>query len=232
MQFEELLQQHPIKSKIDEELVFNQLDGNENAIWSLLLASGYLKVMGIRDDKFELEITNYEVRKMFENMVGGWFGENHSDYNDFIKSLLKGDLESMNEYMSGVADSMFSSFDGGKKPSTRNTPERFYHGFVLGLLVDLAGRYEVSSNKESGFGRYDVMMVPLDKADDGIILEFKVFNPKKEKDLDETADAALRQIEEKKYDQSLLDQGIEKGHICKYGFAFRGKEILIKKGIG
>ena len=107
------------------------------------------------------------------------------------------------------------------------TPERFYHGFVLGLLVDLRGRYEISSNRESGFGRYDVMLKPLNETDDAIILEFKVFNPKKEKDMEETVQNALQQIEDKKYEQSLLDQGIGKDRIRKYGFAFRGKEILI-----
>ena len=163
---------------------------------------------------------------MFENMVSGWFGRNSADYNDFIKSLLRADLESMNEYMAQVAESMFSSFDGGEKPSQR-TPERFYHGFVLGLLVDLRGRYEVISNRESGFGRYDVMLRPLDQADDGIIMEFKVYNPKKENDMEETVQAALQQINDKKYDMSLLEQGIAKERIRKYGFAFRGKEVLI-----
>ncbi len=133
----------------------------------------------------------------------------------------------MNEYMTEVAESMFRSFDGGNKPSARTAPERFYHGFVLGLLVDLAGRYVVSSNRESGFGRYDVMLKPLNRDDDGIILEFKIYNPKKESSLEETVQAALDQIEEKNYEQTLLDDGIERNRIRKYGFAFRGKEVLI-----
>lgn len=227
MQFEGLLQGLSIRSVIDEEMVFSQLDhSDESAVWSLLFASGYLKVVEIQGEIYELELTNYEVQKMFENMVSGWFGRNSADYNDFIKSLLRGDLESMNEYMTQVAESMFSSFDGGEKPS-KKAPERFYHGFVLGLLVDLRGRYEVSSNRESGFGRYDVMLRPLNQTDDGIILEFKVHNPKKEANLEETVQAALQQIAEKQYEQTLLDQGIDKERIRKYGFAFRGKEVLI-----
>ncbi len=106
-------------------------------------------------------------------------------------------------------------------------PEKFYHGFVLGLMVDLADRYEVTSNRESGFGRYDVMLKPLDQENDGIILEFKVHDPKEESSMEETVQEALRQIEEKKYEQTLLAYGIEKEHIHKYGFAFRGKEVLI-----
>lgn len=227
MQFECLLSDKTIRSRIDEEMVFDQLEGNESAVWSLLLTSGYLKIEEDYGKEYELSFTNYEVKQTFEDMVRDWFGVNASDYNDFIKSLLKGDLKAMNDYMTEVAESMFSSFDGGNKPSARTAPERFYHGFVLGLLVDLSGRYEVTSNRESGFGRYDVMLKPLNQEDDGIILEFKIFNPKKEASLEETVQAALKQIEEKKYEQMLLFQGIGKERIRKYGFAFRGKEVLI-----
>ena len=227
MKFEDLLQRHSIHSEIDDEMVFDQLDNSdESAIWSLLFASGYLKVLEIRGDQYELELTNFEVQKMFENMVSGWFSKNSADYNDFIKSLLRSDVEEMNAYMEQIAESMFSSFDVGEKPSVR-TPERFYHGFVLGLLVDLRGRYEISSNRESGFGRYDVMLKPLNEMDDAIILEFKVYNPKKERDMEETVQNALQQIADKKYEQTLLDQGTREERIRKYGFAFRGKEILI-----
>lgn len=227
MKFEDLLQQHPIHSIIDEEMAFNQLDEyDENAIWSLLFASGYLKTIEIQNDVYELMLTNHEVRKMFESMVSGWFGKNSADYNDFIKALLRADVEEMNAYMEQVTESVFSSFDAGQKPSVR-APERFYHGFVLGLLVDLRGRYEILSNRESGFGRYDVMLKPLKETDDGIILEFKVYNPKKEKNLEETVQNALQQIADKKYEQALLNQGIGKERIRKYGFAFRGKEVLI-----
>ena len=228
MQFEDLLQQRSIRSVIDEEMVFNQLDDNdESAVWSLLFTSGYLKVVEIQNDVYELKLTNYEVRKMFENMVRGWFDKNSADYNDFIKALLKGDVEEMNAYMGEVAESVFSFFDVGEKPSVR-APERFYHGFVLGLLVDLRDRYEVLSNRESGFGRYDVMLKPLNDTDDGIILEFKVYNPKKEKDLEETVQNALRQIDDKKYEQTLLSYGMSEERIRKYGIAFRGKEVLIE----
>ncbi len=227
MQFEELLKCNSIKGKIDEEIVFDLLDKNENAIWSLLLTSGYLKVINIAGDIYELELTNYEVLKMFANMIDSWFGEGYGDYNDFIKSLLNEDVEEMNEYMNQIAEIMFSSFAGGKKPSARTAPERFYHGFVLGLLVDLAGRYEVTSNRESGFGRYDVMLKPLNQKDNAIIIEFKIFNPKKEKSLEETVHAALNQIGEKKYEQVLICNGIGKERIRKYGFAFKGKKVLI-----
>ena len=128
--------------------------------------------------------------------------------------------------MNEVSQSVFSCFDTGKNPSKKE-PERFYHGFVLGLMVELRGRYVLTSNRESGFGRYDVMMEPLNETDDGVILEFKVFQPKKEKELADTVKAALRQIEEKNYEAVLEAKGIAKGRIRKYGFAFCGNEVLI-----
>lgn len=228
MHFEDLLQGRSIHSEIDDEMVFDQLDNHdESAIWSLLFASGYLKALEIQDDYYELDLTNYEVRRTFESLVRGWFRKDRTHYNRFVKSLLNGDVEAMNEYMNRFALNTISYFDAGGAESDRVEPERFYHGFVLGLLVDLKDRYEMVSNRESGFGRYDVMLRPLNDTDDGIILEFKVYNPKKEKSMEETVQNALQQIEEKQYAQALINQGIAQGHIRKYGFAFRGKNVLI-----
>ena len=227
MQFEELLHRHSIVSEIDEEIVFDQLGQNENEIWSLLLASGYLTVLNVDDDEYELTLTNYEVEKMFTKMVKAWFKRDQVNYNGFIQALLRGDLKEMNAYMKRFALTMFSFFDGGNHPSETTSPERFYHGFVLGLLVELAGRYEVTSNRESGFGRYDVMLSPNDLKDDAIILEFKVHDSEEESSMDETVQSALKQIEEKKYEQTLLARGVSKEKIRKYGFAFRGKEVKI-----
>ncbi|RKI20452.1 hypothetical protein D7V72_22495 [bacterium D16-36] len=227
IQFEDLLSGKTIESRIHEEIVFDQLNGSDRAVWSLLLATGYLKVTAVHGRQYTLALTNYEVKQMFEDIILDWFDEGDTGYNGFIRALLSDDLKEMNAYMNQVALSMFSSFDGGMHPSEKANPERFYHGFVLGLLVDLSGRYEITSNRESGFGRYDVMLKPLRKEDTGIILEFKVHDPKEESSLEETAAAALKQIEEKKYDRTLLDLGLEKENIKKYGFAFEGKKVLI-----
>lgn len=226
-QFETLMQGGCINTEIDEQIVYNLLDDNEEAIWSLLLASGYLKVLqvNVEEECYQLTLTNYEVKRMFRNMIRGWFKKDSSNYNDFIQALLLDDVDAMNEYMNRVTRSVFSSFDTGKRPSSAE-PERFYHGFVLGLMMELQDRYIITSNRESGFARYDVILYPR-KDDDAIIMEFKVFNKRREKNLEDTLASALRQIEEKQYAQTLIDQGIASERIRKYGFAFEGKEVLI-----
>ena len=237
-QFEELLQGNHLRVPIDEQIVYNQLDDNEEAVWSLLLASGYLKVLDYdrlgdlelgEEALYELAVTNREVRIMFDGLVRSWFKKTNADYNDFIKAMFMGDRKAMNAYMNRVALTIFSYFDTGKRPSGQE-PERFYHGFVLGLMVDLQREYMVTSNRESGFGRYDVVIEPKNPGKNpAVIIEFKVRDEEEEKNLQDTAKAALDQIEEKQYDAALIAKGIPKDRIYKYGFAFEGKTVLIEK---
>ena len=232
-EFEKLLNGECIQAAIDEQIVFDRLSVDMNAIWSLLLASGYLKTERIiqeetnDDPVYVLSLTNFEVRRMFSRMIKSWFAANN-DFNDFVKAMLKGDADEMNDYMNAVALKTFSYFDTA---SGDRDPERFYHGFVLGLMVDRNNEYIIKSNRESGFGRYDVVMEPLSTENPAVIMEFKVFNGKKgEKCLEDTAMNALKQIEDKRYDHELLHKGIPPEKILKYGFAFEGMQCLIKKG--
>ncbi len=244
--FEDLLDGGTLHMEIDEQIVYDQLSAKKNAVWSLFLASGYLKVAGTVFEErtgrmyYDLTLTNKEVHIMFANMVQDWFAWN-DDYNDFIKALLLGDVKAMNLYMNRVTTEMFSFFDTGKSP--QGEPERFYHGFVLGLMVELEDRYVITSNRESGFGRYDVMLEPRSLAAaaalqgkdaaphkdiplDAIIIEFKV-QDMEETELTATVRSALKQIEERDYQASLIARGIPEERIRKYGFAFCGKRVLI-----
>ncbi len=234
MGLESLLKGGILKTRIDEQIIFSQLDGRTDAVWSLLLASGYLRVNSYFIDEewgrniYELTLTNREVCFMFGHMIDGWFRDCVPEYNDFVKAMLLGDIKAMNAYMNKVALVTFSYFDSGTKPSEESEPERFYHGFVLGLTVDLSDRYVITSNRESGYGRYDVVLEPKGQEDCAVIMEFKVRDPMEEKSLEETASEALLQIERKKYAVALESRGIASERIHKYGFAFEGKEVLIK----
>ena len=234
-QMEELLQGKEIIVNFDEQIVFEQLNQDENAIWSLMLASGYLKAEQVeyrgllREPWYHLKITNLETTAMFTNLFKSWFNQSRTNYNQFIKALLKNDIDALNYYMNQITMATFSYFDVDGAEGGKSEPERFYHGFVLGLIAEQTDIYEIRSNRESGFGRYDVMMIPKkrDNRYPAVIMEFKVRNAIKEVNLEASVQAARKQIEEKNYDAELLARGFKKEEILHYGFAFEGKKILI-----
>lgn len=234
-QFECLLQGRSIYAEIDNQVVFHDMTGNTNAIWSLFVASGYLT--GERGQAgeagrlvYSLRITNYETRRMFASMVSRWFKSGGDSYSDFLEALLHDDVEAMEDFLNDVSLRTFSFFDVGKLPGQRQEPERFYHGFVLGLMVDLRDRYVITSNRESGFGRYDIMLEPRNDSDNAIIIEFKVFRPQRERNLVEALRQALQQIEERHYAAALEAKGIPQERIRKYGFVFEGKRVVVGRG--
>lgn len=225
-----LLHEDIIETEIDEEIVFSNLKQGDRAVWSLLLASGYVKTVRWLNrsisgkNRYEIKAVNHETLELFYSIVQNWFSYSETSYNHFIACLLKNDVEGMNRFFSKISESTFSYFDiSGKEP------EKFYHGFVLGLVSTLEN-YNIRSNRESGFGRYDVMLIPKELNQNAYIIEFKVLDSYNgEKELAETLQNALRQIEDKKYDTELISIGISKEKIHKYGFVFKGKEVLIGK---
>ncbi len=227
--FENLLGGGTVQKEIDEEMVFNQLESSRDAVWSLLAMSGYLRINSVNEGVYELQIVNHEVMLMFRKLIKDWFMESEDNYSDFISAMLCCDVQTMNEYMNLLTVSMISSFDSSKNANDFLAPEKFYHGFVLGLLVELREKYSVKSNRESGIGRYDVMLIPKDKMKDkAFIIEFKVVNRNRgEKSLEDALKNALKQIEENRYEQNLTDMNVPKENIVKYGFAFEGKKVLI-----
>ncbi|MCL6590217.1 MAG: ATP-binding protein [Firmicutes bacterium] len=224
---EKLIQKQSIKKIVDDNIVFGEIEKSPDTIWSFLLFSGYLKAVSQEFTNkrlyCELMIPNLEVEYLYEDIIMSWFSE--SIYNDnlrlMLKSLATGDIKTFGKILKEFVVKTLSYFDTGGRE-----PEKVYHAFVLGLLVNLANEYEVKSNRESGYGRYDVMVIPKDKDKAGLIMEFKKVDPDEDEDLEKATLAALEQIREKNYRQELLDRGIRK--IINVGIAFEGKELKIK----
>ncbi len=231
-EFETMMNGGTIWTEIDGSITYADLKSDSKTIWSWLLTTGYVKAVSMQGGgsegipmTYEVTLTNMEVRIGMNRLIERWFGDSYNEYTNFIRMLLRGDLEGMNIYMDRVTRYSFSYFDVGSGSTEAEKTEQFYHGFTLGIIADLYGTHLVTSNRESGFGRYDVCIEPKDKMKDGIIIEFKIFDAKKEQSLEETARRALAQIEEKNYEADLKARGIK--NVRKYAFAFQGKQVLI-----
>lgn len=218
---ERLLQGKILRAAIDEEIVFCQLSYDENAIWSLLLASGYLKVISVDNicKEYQLALANKEVYHTFHGLIQRWFAGRRKNYNEFIKALLSNDIDKFNNNLSKLVEETISYFDKGNKENL----ESFYHGLVLGIVAELRDKFVIRSNRESGYGRYDVLIESKTR-ERSYILEFKVASSGET--LQMAAKKAIEQIWEKKYDTELLSRGIPTGQIVHYGVAFKGKKVL------
>ena len=224
--FEELLRGNTIETTIDENIIMADIEANENNIWSFLLMAGYLKVVGKRRESnriyYSLSIPNIEVQFMYEKMVENWQSESYvaSEYNEMLKALVSFDYEVFEEIFIDYVEKSLSYFDvAGEEP------EKVYHAFVLGMLVSLNKTHYVLSNKESSYGRYDVMIIPKDITRTGIIIEFKKARKTNKKSVDKLIEEAKNQIEEKRYETELLNRGIT--NIKKLVIVFKGKEVFV-----
>lgn len=229
-EIERLMAGEKVHKRINEGITFQYLEGDENSLWSLLLAVGYIKaeniVRSVEGIECDVSVTNYEVMAMFKTEILGMFHNGWSAYGRFAEALLAHKMELMNEYLQTITYTSISYFDVADGPKER-TPENFYHGLVLGLIVSLRDRYRIVSNRESGRGRYDIAMYPLQENTDAFIMEFKVQDRKKETNLEQTAKNALQQIVDKNYEADLLAAGVPAERIYKLGFAFAGKDVLV-----
>ena len=223
---ERLLKGETIEVPINLETVIVGIENNEDNIWGLMLGTGYLKVVEVVDlpnKKYKVAIPNYEIKLLFEEIISNWFKDKviGNDLQSILKDLVTLNLKEYEKKFEKLVVEMFSYMDVGE-----NTAENFYHAFVLGMLVGLKDTYYVNSNRESGMGRYDIMLEPKDKNGNSFIMEFKVLEDKEEKTIGETIENAKKQIEEKQYEQNLKERGFK--NITKMVYAFKGKEVKME----
>ncbi|WP_252227125.1 MULTISPECIES: AAA family ATPase [unclassified Clostridium] len=229
VELEELIRGNSINKIIDDNIIMSEVEESNENLWSFLTLSGYLKSVKTEVKRgrvyCELKIPNEEVHVFYENLIKKWFKESMTNekYIAMINSLISGDVEIFNEVFSEFVVNNISYFDvSGKEP------EKVYHAFVLGMLISISDEYEVKSNKESGYGRYDVMIIPKNISKLGVIIEFKKVSEFSNATIDEATNIALTQIEEKKYETELLEKGIT--NIIKLAIVFKGKEVKVTKG--
>jgi hypothetical protein len=213
---------------IDENIVMEDIEKSSNNLWSFLLFTGYLKAKEAyrkeEDIFYNLSIPNREVRSLYKNIIENWFLNTitKNNYDIMLKSLITGNIKTFGKLLKQFVLKSISYFDVGGYEG-----EKVYHAFVLGMLISLNDSHEVISNRESGYGRYDVMIIPKDISKLGIVIEFKKLDPDDEETLEETAAMALKQIKEKKYSTTLEDRGVK--NIKEIGIVFKGKELYIKE---
>ena len=229
LELEELIEGKLINKVIDDNIVMSEVEDSNENIWSFLLMSGYLKSMKTENIEgvlhCQLKIPNKEVYIFYENLIKKWFKETltNQKYEEMLSTLISGDIENFRYIFQEFVINNISYFDvSGKEP------EKVYHAFVLGMLISLSKTHEVKSNKESGYGRYDVMIIPKDNSKIGIIIEFKKINNLSKETIEEGTLKALKQIDENRYEIELLQKGIK--DIIKLAIVFKGKAVDIIQG--
>ena len=223
---ERLLKGETIEVPIDLETVIYGIENNENNIWGVMLGKGYLKVdevVNLEEGIYKVKLPNYEIKLLFQDIVKSWFNDKviGNDLKSILKDLVELNLSEFEIKFRKLVEEMFSYMDVGK-----DTAENFYHAFVLGMLVGLKDSYYVNSNRESGMGRYDIMLEPQEKNKNSFVIEFKVANDMKENTIEDVIESAKKQIEERDYESNLRERGFN--NITKMVFAFKGKECRMQ----
>ena len=223
---ETLLRDEEIEVPINLETIIVGIENDEDNIWGLMIQTGYLKITKVVDlalHIYKVKIPNYEINILFQQIIHEWFRNKvpGNDLRTILKDLVTLNFENFEYKFKKLVKEMFSFMDVGE-----NTAENFYHAFVLGMLVGLKDTYYVNSNRESGLGRYDIMLEPKNKTENSFIMEFKILNNTEEKTIEETIKTAKKQIEEKGYETNLKMRGYE--NITKIVFVFKGKEVKME----
>ncbi len=230
-ELESLLRGESIEKPVDEHVVFGEIERRDDLVWSFLLFSGYLKYTRKWFDATypgilmaELAIPNQEVQGIFFQLVHNWFRDRVEDarLRRLLDALRRGRVEEFGQLFREVVARIFSYHDFGEEA------EKVYQAFTIGLLVWLRGTHEVKSNRESGYGRYDVMLIPKDVQGVGYVIEFKKVDTAGKESPEQALEKALQQIDEKGYTTELHQRGIRR--IKKLAVAFRGKEVWVKEG--
>ncbi|MCP4757267.1 MAG: AAA family ATPase, partial [Proteobacteria bacterium] len=232
----QLLEGKSIEQPVFDSIVMSNLDSDDELLWTLLLFSGYLKPVEMVDDEtYALKIPNREVTKIYRGLVKTWFTKKVASnrLKEMLAALEKGDVPLFERHLRTVVKRVMSYHDFSGEP------EKVYHALVLGMLVWLSGKYEIKSNRESGYGRYDLALKPNDPGKQGIIMEFKRVEEKRESGKagkresgkgigapEKTLDLALEQIEARQYETEMVAAGVK--DILKLAIAFRGKDLWVR----
>lgn len=225
-QFEDLMQGKSIEKLIDENMVFVDLKKNPHAIWSLLLMAGYLTPMACinawNGSQCQLRVPNQEVNNLYRQIIAHWLanGQGIDWYNEFIAALVAGNIELFRAGLEKVLLQIVSYHDLAKEP------EAFFHGLLLGFVASLQESHEIKSNRESGLGRYDILLMPKDTSQLGIVIELKAKKIDETTSLETLAESALQQIDQQKYTAEFTGRGILR--VMKIAIVFQGKQFALR----
>ncbi len=226
-EIEVLLTGGTLRKSISEDVVFGNIQETPDALWNFFLFSGYLRVINkefVKNKQVgDFQIPNIEIHTIFEDSILYWFSKSqtYNSFNVVLENLKRGNIEDFEDYFEDFISKVCSYYDFADQE-----PERVYHALVLGMMVQLQSDYRITSNRESGFGRYDIVLHPLQKELPAYIFEFKKFNSKRETSMEQSLNSAMHQMKSKNYAVTLQQEGHTNIHLI--AIAFKGKEVKMQ----